>query len=173
MPRLLLLALLCAPLAAWVSPPQAVRSVYSTLDVRQCRLLSTHEETGGTLHRSPGVGGYALEVADEDARMSVGAVAPGGRVYELSYWSTITGNFSILGPRAEWRMRGTRPYALIARVNAYEDPLNHKRATSYLAVARISPRGACVTERIRPSANANALARQAADRSAGRPCLRR
>lgn len=70
-------------------------------------------------------------------------------------------------------MRGTRPYALIVRVNANEDPANHERVTSYLAVARISPRGACVTNRIRPSANANALARQAADRSASRPCMRR
>ena len=170
--RLAMLALLCAPLAAW-APPQAVRSLYSTLDVRTCRLLDADEETGATLHRCPGVGGYALQVADDDARMSVDVVAPGGRVHELSYWSNITGSFSSLGPRAEWRVRGTRPYALIVRVNANEDPSDHKRVTSYLAVARISPRGACVTDRIGPSANANALARQAADRSASRPCMRR
>lgn len=173
MPRILMLALLCAPLGAWVSPPQTVRSVYSTLDVRTCRLLRKDAETGGTLHRCPGVGGYALQVADDDARMSVDVVAPGGRVHPLSYWGVITSNFSSLGPRAEWRMRGTRPYALIVRVNANEDPGNHERVTSYLAVARISPRGACVTDRIPPSANANALARQAADRSASRPCIRR
>jgi hypothetical protein len=173
MPRLLMLALLCAPLGAWVSPPQAVRSVYSSLDVRTCRLLSKHPETGGTLHRCPGAGGYALQVADDDARMSVNVVAPGGRVHELSYWGVITSAFSSLGPRAEWRMRGTRPHALIVRVNANEDPANPERVTSYLAVARISPRGACVTDRIPPSANANALARQAADRSGSRPCLRR
>ena len=169
MRRLALLVLLLVPVNSWA---QAARSVYTSLDVRTCRLLSKHPETGGTLHRCPGVGGYALQVADDDARMSVNVVAPGGRVYQLSYWGVITGAFSSLGPRAEWRVRGTRPYALIVRVNANEDPANPERVTSYLAVARITPRGACVTDRIRPSANANALARQASDRSATRPCLR-
>ncbi|MBD0318745.1 MAG: hypothetical protein ICV87_00320 [Gemmatimonadetes bacterium] len=165
------LVALLALLGAWV-PQQPVRSVYSSLDVRTCRLLSKHAETGATLHRCPGVGGYALQVADDDARMSVNVVAPGGRVYPLSYWGVVTSAFSSLGPRAEWRVRGTRPHALIVRVNANEDPANPERVTSYLAVARVTPRGACVTDRIRPSANANALARQAADRSATRPCLR-
>lgn len=100
MPRLVMLALLSAPLVAWMSPPRVVRSVYSTLNVRQCRLLSTHEETGSTLHRCPGVGGYALEVADDDARMSVNVAAPGGRVHQLGYWRVITSAFSSLGPRA-------------------------------------------------------------------------
>jgi hypothetical protein len=161
-------ALVGLPLAA-----QAVRSVYTSLDTARCRLLSKHEETGGTLHRCLGAAGYALQVADDDARMSVNVVTPAGRVHELNYWSTVTGNFSSLGPRAEWRMRGERPYALIVRVNANEDPANPERTTSYLAVARVSARGSCVTDRIAPSANANELARRAADRSAGRPCLRR
>ncbi len=164
-----------AALAALVSLPlagQAVRSVYSSLDTARCRLLSRHEETGATLHRCRGVAGYALQVADDDARMSVNVVAPGGRVHPLSYWGTITHNFSSLGPRAEWRMRGERPIALIVRVNANEDSANPERTTSYLAVAKVSARGSCVTDRIAPGANANELARRAADRSAGRPCLR-
>ena len=163
-------ALVGLPLAA---SAQAVRSVYTSLDTARCRLLSRHEETGGTLHRCRGVAGYALQVADDDARMSVNVVTSAGRVHELVYWGTITHNFSSLGPRAEWRMRGERPIALIVRVNANEDPANPERTTSYLAVARVSARGSCVTDRIRPSANANELARRAADRSAGRPCLRR
>jgi hypothetical protein len=163
---------LAAGLLCAAAPVQAPRGVYTSLDTAHCRLLSTDPETGGALHRCGGVGGYALNVADDDARMSVGVVAPGGRVHELSYWGVITGNFSSLGPRAEWRVRGTRPYALVVRVNAYEDPANPSRPTSYLAVARISARGSCVTDRIGPSANANELARRAADSSANRPCLR-
>lgn len=161
------------PLAAWAAPGQAVRSVYTSLDTARCRLLSRHEETGATVHRCRGVAGYALQVADDDNRMSVNVVTPAGRVHELNYWGVITGNFSSLGPRAEWRMRGERPIALIVRVNANEDPANPERTTSYLAVARVSARGSCVTDRIAPGANANELARRAADRSAGRPCLRR
>lgn len=164
-----LLALLCVPLLAAQQP---LRSAYTTLDPRQCRTLSKHPETGGTVQRCPGVGGYALQVLDDDARMSVDVVAPGGRVHRLQYWSVVTHNFSSLGPRAEWRLRGGRPFALIVRVNANEDSARPDRVTSYLAVARISPRGSCVTERIAPAPDANERARRAADRAAGRPCLR-
>jgi hypothetical protein len=163
-------ALVALPLTA---SGQALRSVYTSLDTSRCRLLSRDEEAGGTLHRCRGVAGYALQVAYDDDRMSVNVVTPAGRVHELNYWGVITGNFSSLGPRAEWRMRGERPIALIVRVNASEDPSNPGRTTSYLAVARVSARGSCVTDRIAPSANANELARRAADRSAGRPCLQR
>jgi hypothetical protein len=166
--RFLLLALLAAAPAV----AQAPRSVYTTLDDRACRTLSRHEETGGTVQRCPGTGGYALQVLDDDARVSVNVVAPGGRVHPLNYWGVVTRSFSSLGPRAEWRVRGGRPYALIVRVNANEDPDRPERITSYLAVARIGPRGSCVTDVIRPSADANARAQRAADVSAGRPCLR-
>ncbi|HEX8454482.1 MAG TPA: hypothetical protein VF647_20545 [Longimicrobium sp.] len=167
-----------AAVAALVGLPleasgQALRSVYTSLDTARCRLLSRDEEAGGTLHRCRGVAGYALQVAYDDDRMSVNVVTPAGRVHELNYWGVITGNFSSLGPRAEWRMRGERPIALIVRVNASEDPSNPGRTTSYLAVARVSARGSCVTDRIAPSANANELARRAADQAAGRPCLQR
>lgn len=151
----------------------AVRSVYTSLAEADCRLVERDEETGGTVHRCPGVAGYALKVSDWDARMSVTVVAPDGSEHPLKYTSVITHNFSMLGPRAEWRVSGAegRPQALIVRVNANEDNMNPERTTSYLAVARVTPQGSCVTERIRPVADANILARQAADRAAGRPCL--
>ncbi|HEX8359234.1 MAG TPA: hypothetical protein VF613_03975 [Longimicrobium sp.] len=172
--QLAALAVLCAPLVAWAGRPQpAAHSVYTTLDVRTCRLLSSDEETGSTLHQCRGVAGYRLQVADDDARMSVSVVPPGGGVHRLHYWTVVGSGFSTLGPRAEWRMRGqgtrARPVALIVRVEV-SDP--EQRVTSYLAVARVSPRASCVTEVIRPAANMNELARRAADRSAGRPCLR-
>ncbi|HEX8429954.1 MAG TPA: hypothetical protein VF625_01660 [Longimicrobium sp.] len=145
------------------------RSVYTSLE--SCRLVRTDEETGGTTQRCPGVGGHALEVTDFDARVSVDVITPDRRRHRLSYPGVITSNFSSLGPRAEWRLRGSRPFALIVRVNAFENPERPSERTSYLAVARVSPGRICVTDRIRPSADANARARRAADRSAGRPCL--
>jgi hypothetical protein len=70
-------------------------------------------------------------------------------------------------------MRGegarARPTALIIRLGVSDEI---QRVTSYLVVARVSPRMSCVTEVIRPAANQNELARRAADRAAGRPCLR-
>lgn len=157
-----------------VSPADSsVRSVYTSLAEGDCRLVEKDEETGGTVQRCPGVAGYALKVSDWDARMSVTVVAPDGSEHPLKYTSVITHNFSSLGPRAEWRMSGAegRPQALIVRVNANEDNMNPERTTSYLAVARVAPRGSCVVGRIGPVADANVLARQAADRAAGQPCL--
>lgn len=158
------------------TPPEdsaaAIRSVYTSLAEADCRLVERDEETGGTTSRCPGTAGYALLVHDWDARMTVDVAAPGGRAHPLRYSGVITSAFSSLGPRAEWRMRNGKPVALIVRVNAFENPETPDRATSYLAVARITPRETCVTDRIPPSANANEAARQAADQSASRPCMR-
>lgn len=177
--------LLALPLLSWAAtsaePAQqaapAVRSVYTTLDPDRCRTVSRHPETGGTTQRCPGVGGYALEVLDDDARMSVTVVAPGGAMQPLNYWGVVTHNFSALGPRAEWRVTGPanrpRPVALVVRVNANENPVRPEAVTSYLAVARVGPRGSCVTDRVAPAADANVRARRAADRAASRPCLER
>lgn len=158
------------------APPGRIASEYTTLDPKQCRTIHTDEETGSTTQRCPGVRGYALEVLDGDARMTVSVLAPGGRKHLLRYSSVITSAFSSLGPRAEWRVETTpagerRVRALIVRVNAFEDPERPERATSYLAVATVSPGRACVTDRIPPIADANARAREAADRAASRPCL--
>ncbi|HYW08678.1 MAG TPA: hypothetical protein VE913_17080 [Longimicrobium sp.] len=164
------IAALGVALAASPGSAQApARSVYTSLE--SCRLLSTDPETGGTVQRCPGVAGLVLEVSDDDARMSIDVVTTDRRRHQLNYWGVITGNFSSLGSRAEWRLRGSRPIALIVRVNAFENPERPTARTSYLAVARLSPGRICVTDRIRPSADANDRARRAADRSAGRPCL--
>jgi hypothetical protein len=154
-------------------PTAAIRSVYTSLE--DCRLVSTDEETGSSTQRCPGVRGYTLEVYDDDARMSIAVLAPGGAKHDLDYWQVITHGFSSLGQRAEWRLQTeagrTRPIALIVRVNASEDPEYPERNTSYLAVARITSQRICVTDSIAPGAEQNVRARQAADRSAGRPCL--
>ena len=150
----------------------AIRSVYTSLAEADCRLVEKDEETGATSSRCPGTAGYALLVHDWDARMTVDVVAPDGRTHRLRYSGVITSAFSSLGPRAEWRMRDGKPVALIVRVNAFEDPETPDRAVSYLAVAKITAREVCVTDRIPPAANANEAARRAADQSASRPCVR-
>lgn len=151
----------------------AASSVYTSLAEADCRLVEQDEETGDTTSRCPGTAGYGLLLHDWDARMTLDVVVPGGRAHPLRYSGVITSNFSSLGPRAEWRMRGGKPIALIVRLNAFEDPEVTDRATSYLAVAKITAREVCVTDRIPPTTpNANEAARQAADRSASRPCMR-
>jgi hypothetical protein len=152
--------------------PSAIRSVYTSLATADCRLVKRDPDTNDPTYRCPGTAGYALLVHDWDARMTVDVVAPGGRTQPLRYSGVISSAFSSLGPRAEWRMRDGKPIGLIVRVNAFENPDTPDRATSYLAVARITPGEVCVTDRIPPAANANDAARQAADQSASRPCMR-
>jgi hypothetical protein len=148
----------------------AISSVYTSLE-KDCRLIEVDEESESSAQRCPGTAGYALKVMEGDLRMSIDIITPDGHPHELNYWSVITSGFSSLGPRAEWRMRGGRPIALIVRVNASENPENASQLTSYLAVAKITPREICVTDRIAPAPNANEAARTAADNSAGRACL--
>jgi hypothetical protein len=149
----------------------AVSSVYTSLAEADCRVIEVDEESESSVSRCPGAAGYALKVLEGDLRQSIDVITPDGKEHPLNYWSVVSGGFSTVGPRAEWRMRGGRPIALIVRVNASENPEDATRITSYLAVARIAPGPVCVTDRIAPTAEANAAARAAADRSAGRPCL--
>lgn len=150
----------------------AISSVYTSLAEADCRVLEVDEESGSSTSRCPGVAGHVLDVHDGDARVSIDIITPGGKEHPLNYWSVITQAFSSPGPRAEWRMRGGRPIALIVRVNASETTdEGTMRRVSYLAVAKITPAAICVTDRILPAPNANEAARQAADQSASRPCM--
>lgn len=153
----------------------ALTSVYTSIAGKSCRTIEYIKESASTVQRCPGVGGYRLEVADSDARMSVTVVAPSGKKSDLNYWSVITTGFSSLGDKAEWRVQkvGAKvvPVALIVRVNASENPDAPEKTTSYLAVAKVTPQQSCVTDKIAPSATANEEARRAADSSAQKPCL--
>jgi hypothetical protein len=145
--------------------------MYTSLRGKDCKTISIDKESGGSVQRCSGVGGYTLRVLDDDSRVSITVVAPNGVEFPLDYWSVVTSNFSSLGEKAEWRVikRNGKvvPIALIVRVNSQGDGTT----TSYLAVARITPKHICVTDRISPSTNANDLARTAADNSAGKECL--
>jgi hypothetical protein len=152
-----------------------ITSVYTNMGGKSCRTVQYLKETGDIVQSCPGVGGYKLEVADSDARMSVTVVAPSGKKSDLNYWNVITQGFSSLGEKAEWRVKHVGgkvvPVALIVRVNASENPEAPEKTTSYLAVAKVTPQRSCVTDKIAPSAKANEEARRAADSAAGKPCL--
>ena len=153
----------------------AITSVYTSLSGRSCRTIEYLKETGDVTQLCPGVGGYRLEVADSDSRMSVTVVAPSGKKSDLEYWNVITHGFSSLGEKAEWRVQKKNgrdvPIALIVRVNANDDPAAPGKITSYLAASKVTPQQSCVTDKIAPSATANEEARRAADSSAQKPCL--
>lgn len=154
--------------------PEPVESIYTELSAPTCTVV---EEDGpedeppvGRLD-CPGPVGYALQVVDFDARMDLFVVDPEGTVHGLEFWRTVTGSFSSLGPRAEWRLAGGKPAALIVRLQAFEDPEDPNRATSYLVVSKISPEAVCVTAKIEPMEEQNVVARAAADRASITDCL--
>lgn len=152
------------------------RSIYTDLSESKCRTIEVEKETGASVQSCPGLGGYKLLVLDDDARQSITVVDPSGKKHELNLWQVITGAFSSLGSKAEWRVttrRGRRvPFALIVRVNANEDPENPNRIRSYLSVTKLTADSICVTHKIDGAHNANEAARKAADESATAPCLK-
>jgi hypothetical protein len=118
--------------------------------------------------RCDGVGGYKLEVYLDDERNSLGVVLPSKKVVGLDFWNHF-GNFSELGDRAEWRIKGKKPVALIVRLKV-SDQGDEKPQTSYLIVSKISGTNACVTDIVKPGKNQNAQAQRLANEASTKPC---
>jgi hypothetical protein len=153
---------------------QSNRSVYTSLDEKHCRpIKSASADYEG---RCRGVAGYSLLLSEGDLRQNVTVVTARGTKHSLDLWDVVSGGFSSLGPKAEWRMARQNgklvPLALILRYNANEDPAQSTKRNSYLAVAKITPTEICVTDKIPHGPKANEDARRAADSAATRPCLK-
>ena len=158
---------------AFPAPASSIVSVYTDLSPAKCKTIKVTRDPGSSVQKCAGVAGYKLLVLDDDARQSVTVVTPDGQEHGLNYWHVVTGYFSSLAKKAEWRMvkksGKLAPIALIVRV--YENREAPNQRTSYLAVAKITPERICVTAKIKASKTANAEARRAADASAAKPCL--
>ena len=153
-------------------------SVYTSLEVKQCRTIKTETTGAGDYEgRCPGVSGYYLTLLEGDLRQNIIVTTPKGSKHSLELWDVVSGGFSSVGPKAEWRMATAKgkqaPVALIIRYNASEDPDNADKRTSYLAVAKITATEICVTDKVLPGPNANEAARIAADAAADKACLKK
>lgn len=157
-------------LSACLTIGAQVTSVYTDLDDEKCKTLELTEDEGGLYKgECKGVAGYKLHVIEGDLRQTITVVDPKGTEHPLEFWN-LTGAFSSLGSKAEWRMRGKMPIALIVRLNVSENPEDASKIKGYLVVAKITPDGICVTDFLAPTRSHNYEARRAADRSASRPC---
>ena len=156
---------------------QSNRSMYTSLAEKQCRKIKSAEAgDDGYEGRCRGVAGYTLLLSEGDLRQNITVITPKGAKHSLELWDVISGGFSNVGPKAEWRMavqNGKQsPVALIVRYNASENPDQPDKLSSYLAVSKITPTEICVTDKILPGPNANEDARRAADTAATKPCLK-
>ena len=169
---ILVLALL--GLSAFSTEAQTQPSVYTGVSEKECRKLKSGSDE--YLGRCRGVGGYSLLVAEGDLRQNVTVVTPAGSKHSLELWTVVSSAFSMLGPKAEWRVTKqngkTIPTALILRYNANEDPEKPEKKTSYLVVTKITSTEICVTDKVAPGPKANEEARQLADEAGSKPCLK-
>jgi hypothetical protein len=172
---LILALLLCS---AVIVEAQTNSSVYTPLAEKQCKTIKGPDpQTNDYEGRCRGVAGYSLIVTEGDLRQNVTVVTPKGAKHSLELWDVISGAFSSVGAKAEWRMAKQNgkltPVALIIRYNANEDVESPNKQTSYLAVTKITDAEICVTDKINPGAKANEDARRAADTAATKPCLKK
>ena len=166
----LLLVLTVFSLALSVSA-DPITSVYTSLS--KCRLIKVRGDSSN--QACAGIGGYNLQLLYGDARETITVIDAEGKKHPLDLWSVVSSGFSSVGEKAEWRVTRRNgkivPIALIVRFNASENAEDSSKITSYLAVAKITRKGICVTDKIRPGATSNLEARKAADESANKPCL--
>jgi hypothetical protein len=122
-----------------------------------------------------GVGGYNIQLEYGDSRESITVFSPDRQKHPLELWQVISGGFSSVGQKAEWRVTRKNgkiiPVALIVRFDASENPEDSTKVTSYLVVAKITPQKICVVDKIAPGAKQNEDARRSADASADKPCF--
>lgn len=146
------------------------RSIYTDLADTKCKTLELSVDEGGSYRGvCPGVAGFKLEVREGDLRQTIDVITPGRRKFELTFWD-VSGGFSAVGPKAEWRVKGKAPVALIVRLNVNENPDDWRKVTSYLVVTKITRNEICITDIFLPSRTQNTDARKAADTAAARPC---
>ena len=69
----------------------------------------SHDQVGkagddGYEGRCRGVAGYTLLLSEGDLRQNIIVVTPQGAKHSLELWDVVSGGFSSVGPKAEWRM---------------------------------------------------------------------
>jgi hypothetical protein len=160
---------LSALAASWANA-QTIGSQYSSTAPKDCRMIGTPSELDGSTTRlCPGKAGLSVLISEDDLRetVSVGkslkaaAKEPAAQVWFEPFNSTLT--------TVEWRMTGTKPFAIIQRWliadNADRDAKDRPRDKAMLAVTRLPPGEVCHVAYVDVAANpdANELARKAAD----------
>ena len=147
------------------------KSLYTSLDTKNCKTIKQSNDEGGSYQGvCNGIGNYKLEVLEGDIRQTINVIAPNKKKFELDLWSNVSSGFSNVGQKAEWRMKGTTPIALIVRFSASEDPADSTKITSYLVVSKITKTEVCITDIVKPSKTQNAEAQKLADAAPGKAC---
>jgi hypothetical protein len=157
-------------LAALAMPAQAAfNSAYTDLDLDECLVLDADDF--GASWSCPGYKGYPLLVSEGDLRFSL---RYGFNIDKEPRGQTL-GPFNTLGPKLEWRLSNQKgrwlPIATIVRYHT-ADPETGEDSGQVLVVTQLVEGNSCHIAYIdaRANANANELAREAADASGDFDC---
>jgi hypothetical protein len=149
---------------------QTIGSSYTSTAPRDCRMIGKPSKPDGSTTRvCPGKAGLVLLISEDDLRetVSVGRNrVAAAREPAAQVWF---GPFNSTADTVEWRSLGGKPFAVIQRWhiadNGDQDKDGRPVAKPLLAVTRLPPGPVCHVAYIDVTANANAneLARKAAD----------
>ncbi len=155
-------------------------SRYTSLGEKDCKELKPGPDDDGIIYKGecPGVAGYKVTNLATDHTQGLTITDPAGKAHKIDFrgqLGTVADVF--LGDKIEWRMSGkdktAKPTALIVRVNVQKEPGNYDKHDSNLAVVKIASGTICITDLVKPSEkDQNVKARELADSSGGRPCLK-
>ena len=142
-------------------------SRYTSIAEKTCRKIKlTKADEGVILHRRcQGVGGYRLDIFSGEEHEYMSVRTPGGKSFDVSINPA---SYSFLDKRAEWRMRGAAPVALIVRFNMSMP--DGKPTDLALVVSKLTRTSACVVDSVFGSKDQNAKARKIADTASRRKC---
>jgi len=152
---------------------QTIGSSYTSTAPKDCRMIGKPSELDGSTTRlCPGKSGLLVLISEDDLRetVSVGRTrAAAANEPAAQVWF---GPFNSTSDTVEWRRRDGKPFAIIQRWhiadNADQDKDGRPIAKPMLAVTRLPPGAVCHVAYIdvKANANANELARRAADQLA-------
>ncbi len=166
--RTILIALICTLGLTGLAAAQN-QSVYTSTKTAACKTIKQSSSGAGYyVGACKGVGGYKLQLLEDDIRQSLNVITSAGKKQELDFWGLFT-SFSAIGEKVEWRTKGRVPVALIARYSV-ADPEGVKKDISYLLVSKIGKTQSCVTDVVNPGPNQNVEARVLADKASAKAC---
>jgi hypothetical protein len=158
----------------FIPAPQAqaatkVTSAYVSLKDGDCKSIGDNgpDDDFATL-RCGSVAGWTVIVDYGDARDSI-TLRRAGKDTPLNFYDTVTGLFTTVGERYEFRMRKGVPIGTIVRLVHPVSGEAPEPKVSELVVTRLTPTP-CVIAVVPPGPSQNATARKLADSSAGKPC---
>ena len=145
-------------------------SAYTSIKFEECVSLSS-DNMGGSF-KCQKYQNIGVEISEGDLRQSITLIR-NKKSYPLELGRSVSGAFSFLGDKIEWRFYKKdkkRPIAMINRFTTERGERSEKK-TSYLVVSKITDNNICVVGKILPQKNQNILARKMAKKAKNMPCV--